>query len=88
MDGEDLGQLRDQFLAAVLVVGGDEHDVLARQGACLALQDKARRLGMEHAGGQQGQDGKQRGRKLGEYSVHENHGVKMGGKVLGVGKHR
>ena len=32
---EDLGQLRDQFFAAVLVVGGDQHDVFARRGPVL-----------------------------------------------------
>ena len=45
VDGEDLGQLRDQFFAAVLIVGGNQHDVLARRRAGLALQHHARRLG-------------------------------------------
>ena len=39
MRGEDAAQLRDQFLAAVLVVAGDEHDMLSRQRTLFALQD-------------------------------------------------
>ena len=56
MDGEDLGQLRDQFLAAVLIVGGDEHDMFARQRPSLALQHDARRLGPDCSRGKKEQD--------------------------------
>ena len=59
--GEDLGQLRDQFFAAVLIVGGDEHNVLARERSRLALQDGDWRFGPGGGHGEQRQECQRRG---------------------------
>ena len=37
--GQDLGELRDQLLRAILVVGGDQDDVLPLAGPVRALDD-------------------------------------------------
>jgi hypothetical protein len=39
--GEDLRQLRDGLLGAVLLIAADEDDVLALAGAVLAVEDDA-----------------------------------------------
>ena len=69
MDGEDLGQLRNQFLAAVLVVGGDEHDVFAHSRPGLALQHGAGASARTVAAARQEPDGRRCGPEVEETAI-------------------